>query len=152
MIIGWREYIGLPDLGLQSLAAKIDTGARTSAIHADEIAIFEKAGARWVRFCVAHAAHGADHHSEAPILETRKIKNTGGVPEERIVIRTQLALGKRHWRIDLSLADRWNMNFPVIVGRASLSHHRIAVDTGRSYLLRAPDKKSKKPTGNGTRE
>ncbi len=141
LIIGWREHVGLPDLGLDRIAAKIDTGARTSALHASRIRTFERDGALWVSFYPTHGRHDADHRCEALVRETRDIKNTSGVPESRIVIRTRLTVAGRKWTIDLSLADRWNMSFPLIVGRSSLSHHRIAVDTGRSYLT---DRKTRK--------
>ena len=134
MVIGWRERVGLPDLGLVNLPAKIDTGARTSALHASKEEFFERDGAQWVRFLAPKQGKSRRDYIELPVLETRMIKNTSGVPEKRIVIRTRLRIARRTWMIDLSLANRVDMTYPLIVGRSALSDHEIAVHTGRSYL------------------
>ncbi|MFQ6550152.1 ATP-dependent zinc protease [Aestuariibius sp. 2305UL40-4] len=134
-VIGWMEMIDLPDLGLEDLKTKIDTGARTSALHATDIRTFTRDGAPWIAF-MADSGHGlCDRPIEAPIHEQREIKNTSGIPEERYIIRTKMGLGKRRWTIDLSLSDRTNMTFPMIVGRAALKNHAIAVHTRRAYLV-----------------
>ena len=135
MLIGWREWIGLPELGIPSLKAKVDTGARTSALHAERVEAFERAGARWVRFVVPLA--GPDPH-EAPLADRRAIRNTGGVPEDRYVIETLLALGGRRWRIEVSLADRTAMGFDMILGRTAVRRRRLLVDPGRSFLAGEP--------------
>ncbi|MGR3513598.1 MAG: ATP-dependent zinc protease family protein [Paracoccaceae bacterium] len=134
-VIGWKECVSLPDLGLDSLKAKVDTGARTSALHATDIETFTKDAAVWVKF-MADSGHGlCDCPLEAPLHEERAIKNTSGIPEDRFVIRTRLRLGSRLWRIDLSLSDRTNMTFPMILGRRALKSHDVAVHTKRSYLV-----------------
>ena len=134
LVIGWMEYVDLPDFGLLELKAKIDTGARTSALHATDIETFLKGDADWVRF-TTHATHGEkDTRLECPVSSKRSIKNTSGVPEERIVIRTKFRIAKRSWTIDLSLADRGNMAFGLIVGRTALKNHSIAVHTRRALL------------------
>lgn len=140
LVIGWMEYVDLPDLGLLDLKAKIDTGARTSALHARDIETFTKDDAEWVRF-TTHATHGEkDIWLESPIHANRSIKNTSGVPEDRIVIRTKFRLAKRSWTIDLSLTDRGNMTFGLIVGRTALKNHSIAVHTRRALLTqKRPD-------------
>lgn len=140
LIIGWMEYVDLPDLRLLDLKAKIDTGARTSAIHATDIETFMRGDAEWVRF-TTHATHGEeDTRLESPVYSKRSIKNTSGVPEERIVIRTKFRLAKRSWTIDLSLTDRGNMTFGLIVGRTALKNHSIAVHTHRALLTqKRPD-------------
>lgn len=145
LIIGWRELIDLPDLALIDLPAKIDTGARTSALHAAKLTTFTRDGVLWARFALPHPASEQDVFHEAPVQDQRDIKNTSGVPETRLIIRTAFAIAGRRWKIDLSLADRGNMQFPLIVGRSALADHHIAVDTGRSYLTRrrAPKKKKK---------
>ncbi|SFR12159.1 ATP-dependent zinc protease family protein [Poseidonocella sedimentorum] len=136
-VIGWMERIDLPDLGLGGLKVKIDTGARTSALHATDIQQFERDGAPWVSF-MADSGHGlCDRPLEAPIHAERAIKNTSGAPEDRFVIRTHLRMGARLWIIDVSLSDRTNMLFPMIVGRTALRRHNIAVHTGRSFLATA---------------
>lgn len=136
-VIGWMEYVDLPDLHLTGLKAKIDTGARTSALHADRIETFDRDGAQWVRF-VAIDDHGRHtSHVTCPVHDRRLIKNTSGLPEERIVIRTKFRIAKRIWTIDLSLTDRSNMTFNMIVGRTALKNHSIAVHTRRTYLTRS---------------
>lgn len=137
-IIGWMEYVGLPDLGLPMVKSKIDTGARTSAIHAENIELFDRSGKHWVRFQTLPDWESDDQGLrivEAPLLHTRDIKNTSGVPEERLVIRTKARFGTRLWTIDLSLADRTNMTFPMIVGRSALKNHSVAVHTRRTFLV-----------------
>ncbi|SFR39557.1 ATP-dependent zinc protease family protein [Litoreibacter janthinus] len=134
LIIGWMEYVDLPDIGLVNIKAKIDTGARTSAIHASNIETFKKDCEDWVRF-TAHATQGGDGIGiESPVHSIRSIKNTSGVPQERIVIRTRFRLAQRSWTIDLSLTDRGNMTFGLIVGRTALKNHSIAVHTRRALL------------------
>lgn len=140
LIVGWRERIDLPDLGLLDLPAKIDTGARTSALHAARIDTFERDGKSWVRFALPHSKSRPDQIHEQEIYDAREIKNTSGVAELRLIIRTPFVIAGRKWKIDVSLADRGNMQFPLIVGRSALSGHRIAVDTGRSYLTRRTTK------------
>lgn len=130
--------VALPELGLPKLKAKIDTGARTSALHAVGIEEFTRRGAPWVRF------HIPDHDHEtieqpadcvAPLVELRDIRNTSGVPDERHVIETRLVIGGRRWRIEVSLTDRSDMKFPLILGRTAIRRRRILVNPGRSFLL-----------------
>ncbi|PWJ11455.1 ATP-dependent zinc protease family protein [Jannaschia seohaensis] len=140
LVIGWQERIDLPQLGLTRLHAKIDTGARTSALHADEINSFDKDGETWVRFHTRFDDDARDLDVEWPVLERREVKNTGGVPEERIVIRTRFRIAGRAWPIDLSLTDRGDMRFRMIVGRTALRGHSIVVHPGRRNLAGPPDR------------
>ena len=137
-IIGWREIVRLPELGVFDMRAKIDTGARTSALHAEEQEVFERDGRTWVRFRVPASRHHSDFRAEVPVLDERNIKNTSGVPERRIVIRTLLHLGKHHWHVDVSLADRSNMGFDMILGRTAIRRHNVLVHAGRSFLAGKP--------------
>ena len=134
-IIGWMERVSLPDLDLFGVKAKIDTGARTSALHVSEIEHFEQNGEPWVRFLTLDTDGQGDHYATAKIHSDRWIKNTSGIPEERIIIRTRARFGTRTWTIDLSLSDRTNMTFPMIVGRSALKNHAIAGHTRRAYLI-----------------
>ncbi|MDG1378177.1 MAG: RimK/LysX family protein [Yoonia sp.] len=134
LVIGWIEHLDLPDLGLARIKAKIDTGARTSALHATHITPFQKDGAEWVRFEVPIDDETAPILVQAPIYDRRDIKNTSGIPETRIIIRTRLKLTDRTWMITVSLSDRSNMRFPMIVGRTALKKHNIAVHTRRANL------------------
>lgn len=134
LTIGWREPVALPELGIGQVIAKIDTGARTSALHAERIRHFDRDGRPWVRFHVPHAGLAEAVDCEAPVVGRRDIRNTSGIPEERIVVETLLRLDGRRWRIELSLADRMAMAFPLILGRTAVRGHRIVVNPGRSML------------------
>ena len=136
-IIGWRERVDLPGLGISAITAKIDTGARTSALHATHLRLFEKDGAEWVGFRVPHAGLKRAIACEAPLVDNRLIKNTSGVPESRFVIFTRLAIPGRHWDIEISLADRAAMATPLILGRTAIKRRRLLVDAGQSFLLSA---------------
>ena len=133
-IIGWMEYIDLPDTALKRMKAKIDTGARTSALHATDIELFQKDGTLWVKFNTWLERNGAAIHMEAPVHDTREIKNTGGISEKRVVIETNMLLMGKIWPISISLADRSNMRFPMIIGRTALKQHNIAVHTRKAYM------------------
>ena len=137
-VIGWMEMASRPLLGLNKITAKIDTGARTTALHATEIEEFERDGVPWVRFCTQISEHLPVSRIEAPYHTNRAIKNTSGIPEDRYIIHTRLQLGKRQWMIDLSITDRSNMTFPMIIGRAALKDHNIAVHTRKTYQITEP--------------
>ncbi|MCK0138884.1 RimK/LysX family protein [Aliiroseovarius sp. F47248L] len=138
-IIGWREHISLPQFGIFDLPAKVDTGARTSALHAVDQKLFDRDGAPWVEFMIPLKNRRTTRRICAPVLEERDIKNTGGVPERRLVVRTTLVISKRHWLIDVSLANREKMEFDVILGRSAIRRHRMLVDPRRSYLAGPPN-------------
>ena len=136
--VGWREFVALPDLGIPSLRAKVDTGARTSALHAVALEVYEKDGAPWVSFQVPLPGKPRRKRCAAPLLDERWIKNTGGEAEQRYIVRTTLVLGKRHWHIEVSLANREKMEFDLILGRTAIRRHRLLVDPGKSYLNGPP--------------
>ncbi len=138
LMVGWRETVGLPDLGFSSLKAKVDTGARTSALHAHVERVFEKDGKDFVEFYTfkPNGKRGALH--TLPLVEQRDVKNTSGVPETRCVIKTTLVLGKRHWAIEVTLTDREQMAFDLILGRTALRTHHICVHPGQSFLAGDP--------------
>lgn len=139
LVIGWQERVDLPLLGLTNLKAKIDTGARTSALHASDIVEFERDGAPWVRFHTRFDDDARDTDVECPIHSRRDIKNTSGKPEARIIIRTKFRIARRLWNIDLSLADRADMRFRMIVGRTALRRHKILVHPGKKNLTLASE-------------
>ncbi len=128
------ERLDLPQLGLTQIKAKMDTGARTTALHAENIQTFERDGTEWVRFQVQAHENAPANTVEAPVHERRRIRNTGGIPEERIVVLTELKLTDRIWKVPVSLTDRSSMRVPVIVGRTTLRNHNVAVHTRRTYL------------------
>ena len=136
--IGWREFVSLPELGIESLRAKIDTGARTSALHAVDLEPYEHSGEQWMSFHVPLPEVSRSVRSTARLVDQRSIKNTSGVPEQRYVVETTLVLGQRHWLIEVSLADREEMEFDLILGRTAIRKRRLVVNPGRSYLLGLP--------------
>jgi hypothetical protein len=140
LVVGWREWVGLPALNIDAIRAKVDTGARSSSLHAKNIEIFRQGGENWVRFDVV-----LDHSHErgripcvAPVSDIRSIKNSFGVSEERVIIRTLLRISSGVWPIEVSLADRENMTFPALLGRTAIRNHAV-VDPGRSYLCKWVD-------------
>ena len=132
--IGWREYVGLPDLGIPGIRAKIDTGARTSALHATRQRIVEEKDGPWVEFHVPVPGTPGTTRCRAKLVDRRQIKNTSGVPEERLIVSTRLVIDDRRWSIEISLADRENMGFDLILGRTAIRRHRLLVNPGRSFL------------------
>lgn len=135
LVIGWHECISLPKLGLQDFAVKVDTGAKTTALHADDIELFMKNDEKWVRFRSPDIPGTPPRTCEFSVYTKRDITNTSGVPETRVVIRTPMVLAGRRWKIDISLTDRGTMRFPLILGRRALRSHNIAVHPGKSYLV-----------------
>lgn len=142
-VIGWREIVGLPELGLQDLPAKIDTGARTSALHATRIREVTENGETWVEFDPPRHAGQRPPRCRLPLHDRRAVKNTSGVPEVRYIVRTPFVIAGRRWLIELSLTNRADMSFPIIVGRAAIRRHRLLVDSGRSYLTGRPQRKTR---------
>lgn len=136
-VIGWRERISLPDFGIEHIPAKIDTGARTAALHAVDQTVFEVDGERWVEFMIPVHNRRSSGRVRTRVVDEREIKNTGGIPERRLIVRTQLLLGRHRWLIDVSLANRARMEFDLILGRTAIRRRGILVDPGHSYLLDA---------------
>ena len=136
--IGWREWVALPDLDVRAIKAKIDTGARTSALHAYRIEPFRCAGALWLRFELhpIQRSEAMKVTCEARAVDERAVRNSGGGVERRYVIRTLLKLGEEIWPIELALANRDQMGFRMLLGRTALEG-RALIEPGRSYLLGA---------------
>ena len=139
--IGWREWVKLPDLGLPWIKAKIDTGARTSCLHAFSLETFDKNNEPWVRFGI-HPHQGdtdTEVYCEAKIVDQRLVSDSGGHKEERYVIATPLMLGKQQWPIEITLTNRDNMKFRMLLGRTAMEG-RLAVNPEASFLLGKPPK------------
>lgn len=130
-VVGWRELVSLPDLGLAGIPAKIDTGARTSSLHAHVLDDFRRDGRRYVRFAVDWG--GVRHTCEAVHVDLRGITSSNGERQERFVIKTPLTIGNMTFRAEISLADRSQMQFPMLIGRTAL-RRRFVVDSGYSWL------------------
>jgi hypothetical protein len=135
-VLGWREWLALPDLAIPHIKAKVDTGAKTSALHAFYVQSFERNGKSWVRFGV-HPLQGSIEHvveCEAPVKDVRRVTDSGGHAEMRPVIETSLLVQGRVRVIELTLTDRENMTFRMLLGRSALRRHFV-VDSGKSFLL-----------------
>lgn len=134
-LIGWREWVALPQLGIDAIKAKIDTGARTSALHAWKIEPFDRDGARWVRFQL-HPIQRDNTRvvtCEAPLVDRRAVRNTGGKAELRYVIKTGVTLGNISWPIEVTLTNRDKMGFRLLLGRHAVKN-RFLINAGRSFL------------------
>lgn len=134
-ILGWREWVSLPALRLPLIKAKVDTGARTSTLHAFYVEAVPSSGGDFVRFGV-HPLRGrsdVEVHCEAQILDRRVVCDSGGHREQRYVILTSLAFGGCTWPIEVTLTNRENMLFRMLLGRTAISGRGI-VDPSRSFV------------------
>lgn len=134
-IFGWREWVSLPSLGITSIKAKLDTGAKTSALHALDLNTFLVDGQQWIRFRV-HPLQKDDTTfvvCQAPLSDHRWVTNPGGMRERRYVISTSLQIGSSCWPIQLGLTDRDAMGFRMLVGREAM-RGRMMVDPQASFL------------------
>jgi len=134
-IIGWREWVTFPQLGIDLIKAKIDTGARTSALHAWNIQPFERDGEQWVQFQLH--PNQRDNRTvvgcSARVTDRRAVRNTGGKQEMRYVITTGVTLGNVSWPIEVTLTNRDKMGFRLLLGRSAVKN-RFLINTGSSYL------------------
>lgn len=149
IFVGWREWIALPALGVPGVKAKIDTGARTSALHATAIERFSTDGRERVRFWV----HPLQDRPRLPlrgdvmlpcaadVVDARVVTPSSGHKEHRLVIRTAIRVGGRERDIEITLTDRADMRFRMLLGRQALVALGLCVDPSRSYLLGSRPKK-----------
>ena len=144
-VIGWREWIALPDLGIKFIKAKIDTGARSSSLHAFDVETFEHDdGREWVRFKVNPVQRREDYEitAAAPVFDTRSIRSSSGETQVRPVIKTPIRMLGQSIEIELTLADRNKMGFRMLLGREAF-RRRFLIDPGKSYHNGIPKKKKR---------
>ncbi|MGB1221869.1 MAG: ATP-dependent zinc protease [Alcanivoracaceae bacterium] len=134
-MVGWREWVALPALGIDAIKAKVDTGARTSALHAFQVSPFERDGQDWVRFSMHPFQHDGDTvvECEAPVADRRTVTDSGGHREERYVIETDLYIAGATRRVEITLTDRETMIFRMLIGRTAMQ--ALTVDPSASFLL-----------------
>ncbi|NII09839.1 RimK/LysX family protein [Oleiagrimonas sp. C23AA] len=134
ILLGWREWLALPDLGIPALRAKLDTGARSSSLHVESLETFRRHGDDWLRFAVrSYGRRGLMHGCEMPACDRRRVTDAGGHSSVRWFIRSAVILAGESFEIELNLADRRSMRFPMLVGRSALEG-RFAVDPAQSYV------------------
>lgn len=135
LVAGWREWVALPELGIDLIKAKMDTGARTSCIHAFFVEAFQNnQGEQWVRFSLHPNQQETDTvlHCEAPVVDYRQVTDSGGHREMRYVIRTLLRCGGREWPIEATLTNRDSMKFRMLIGRTAMVN-QLLIDPQRSF-------------------
>lgn len=134
-VVGWREYLALPELGIPEVKAKIDTGARSSALHVFELEAFQEDGRMMVRFKV-HPNQRDTHRTvlaHAELIDQREVRNSSGSAQLRPVIQTLVELGEFTFPIELTLTNRDKMGFRMLLGRQAV-RRRFLVDAGQSFL------------------
>lgn len=144
-VIGWREWVGLPDFGISAIKVKVDTGARSSSLHAFDLQEFERDGVTWVRFSVhpVQRKSATTIRLETSVLEYRSVRSSSGRASRRPVVVTNVTLLGVTWPVELTLASRDKMGFRMLLGREAF-RRRFLVDAGKSYYGGKP-KREKRP-------
>lgn len=135
-VIGWREWLSLPEWGIDQIKAKIDTGARSSSLHALDLEIVERADEPWIRFSVLprQRTRSGLIRMECPVFEFRTVRSSNGETSHRPVVIAHVSVGGQAWPIEITLVDRDAMGFRMLLGRTAL-RRRFFVDPSRSYLM-----------------
>jgi hypothetical protein len=137
IMLGWREWVALPELGVTRVRAKVDSGARSSALHVDEQWRFIEAGAPWVGFRLTPGKASGVIEAHAPIFDERDVADSGGHRGKRIFLRTILQLAGQQRAIEINLTDRRGMLFPMLLGRTAIAG-LFTVDPARSFVHGRP--------------
>jgi hypothetical protein len=135
--IGWCELVTIPSLGLENVHAKMDSGAATSSIHATRIKPFTRNDTEWAEFWFRQKAGDKPRRMEAKIIERRMVRSSNGTIQERFVIEAQFCLGNLCWNGQLTLANRRDMVFPLLIGRRALRRGYL-VNSARRWMLGKP--------------
>ncbi|MGQ4661544.1 putative ATP-dependent zinc protease [Lysobacter sp. F6437] len=133
IVLGWREWVALPGLGIRAIRAKVDSGARSSALHVDAQWRFVEGGARWVGFRLTPGENAATIECAAAIIDEREVTDSGGHTSLRVFVRTPLRVAGVERDIDINLTDRRGMLFPMLLGRSAMARV-FTVDPARSFL------------------
>lgn len=133
-IIGWREWIALPELGVKRVKAKVDSGAKTSSLHVSKLIEFERDGKPWVRFRIHPFQKRREKFKtvETPVVDVRSVRSSSGQASIRPVIATRIVLLGQAWPVELTLADRSQMGFRMLLGREAF-RGRFLVDVAGSF-------------------
>jgi len=136
IVIGAIEVCHLPELSIVDLHTRVDTGAKTSSLHVDNIQRLKKDGRTWVVFDIHPDIYNVDTvvSCEAPLFDVRRIKSSNGKSEERYVIKTLLDLGGQQWPIEITLTDRSDMSYLMLLGREGMGD-RVLVDPSQNFVL-----------------
>ena len=146
--LGWREWLAFPELGIECIKAKVDTGARTSCLHAFFVEPFERDGRQWVRFGIhpEQDDNVTEIICEAPLKDRRTVRDSGGHEEYRYVIDTAITIGGKLLRSEVTLTDRDTMKFRCLLGRTAIRGNYL-VDPSRSFLQGRRKKKRRSGPG-----
>jgi hypothetical protein len=136
LIVGSLENCDLPDLGIQDLQMRVDTGAKTSSLHVDNITRFKRHGKPWVSFDIHPDVHLVNKvvNKESALHDIRSVKSSNGVSEERYVIKTLFEIAGESWPIEITLTDRSDMSNLMLLGREGMQD-RILVSPNERFLL-----------------
>jgi ribosomal protein S6--L-glutamate ligase len=139
LILGSEEWCSFPDLNIPIIKARVDSGAKTSALHAVNIAPFVRDNENWVKFDINPIQNNtkAVKHCEAKLIDKRVVKSSSGYREQRFVIQTELKIGEATWKIEMTLTNRDSMGFRMLLGREAMSG-RVLVDPEQKYLIGQP--------------
>ncbi len=142
LIVGHLEVCALPEIGIKDLQVRVDTGAKTSSLHVDNLILFKIKGKPWIKFDIHPNVHNVKEviPCQAALYSVRNVKSSNGISEERFVIKTLLQLSDQSWPIQITLTDRSDMSYLMLLGREGM-RGRILVDPSKTFLIKNIDTK-----------